>query len=234
MLWTLTQAQTFFGRPDEITTVFASNVGDVETGVDESASAKSLLAGFGADLVVNELKPINSKLPHPVLNSSPRCSSPSALSRFFRHPSHFPDFSVLAAERKSELGMGRAVGLQRADLVRQFISEGLAYNFVAAFIGATIGAVAALLLARVIGNLLGGSDLNITPHVSPRSVAIGYSMGLVVSFITVSIAAIRISRVNIIAAIRDLDLPSLPRERQWTLFLSIHCLACCPAKGRQG
>ncbi|MCO5185773.1 MAG: FtsX-like permease family protein [Anaerolineae bacterium] len=220
VLWTLTQAQTFFGRPDEITTVFASNVGDVETGVDRSASAKSLLAGFGADLVVNELKADQLEA------AATSAEFITTLFITFGTFSIFSGillifliFSVLAAERKSELGMGRAVGLQRADLVRQFISEGLAYNFVAAFIGATIGAVAALLLARVIGNLLGGSDLNITPYVSPRSVAIGYSMGLVVSFITVSIAAIRISRVNIIAAIRDLDLPSLPRERQWTLFL---------------
>ncbi len=158
VLWTLTQAQTFFGRPDEITTVFASNVGDVETGVDRSASAKSLLAGFGADLVVNELKADQLEA---------AASSAEFITTLFITFGTFSIFSgilliflifsVLAAERKSELGMGRAVGLQRADLVRQFISEGLAYNFVAAFIGATIGAVAALLLARVIGNLLGVS-----------------------------------------------------------------------------
>lgn len=220
VLWTLAQAQTFFGRPGAITTIFASNVGDVETGVDKSANAATLLAGFGSDLVINELKADQLE--------AAAASAEFITTLFITFGTFsilsgilliFLIFSVLAAERKSELGMGRAVGLQRADLVRQFISEGLAYNFVAAMIGATIGALAALLLARVIGNLLGGGNLNITPYVAPRSVAIGYSLGLVVSFITVSIAAIRISRVNIIAAIRDLDLPSLPRERQWTLFL---------------
>jgi putative ABC transport system permease protein len=44
-------------------------------------------------------------------------------------------------------------------------------------------------------------------------------MGLVITFITVGISALRISKVNIIAAIRDLNLPNLPREGQWTLFI---------------
>ena len=44
-------------------------------------------------------------------------------------------------------------------------------------------------------------------------------LGVVVTFVTVSISAIRISNINIIAAIRDLNLPNLPRESQWTLFL---------------
>jgi putative ABC transport system permease protein len=50
-------------------------------------------------------------------------------------------------------------------------------------------------------------------------VAIGYTLGLVITFFTVTLAAVRISKVNIIAAIRNLNLPKLPRESQWTLFL---------------
>jgi putative ABC transport system permease protein len=59
---------------------------------------------------------------------------------------------VLAAERKSELGMSRAVGLQRSDLIRQFVSEGLAYNFLASAVGAALGVGAALLLAQSLGS----------------------------------------------------------------------------------
>ena len=36
-------------------------------------------------------------------------------------------FSMLAAERRSEMGMARAVGAQRAQLVHQFLSEGTVY-----------------------------------------------------------------------------------------------------------
>ena len=129
-------------------------------------------------------------------------------------------FSVLAAERRSELGMSRAVGQQRSDLVRQFITEGLAYNVVAAAIGTLLGALAAYLLAGTVLELLGGSAaLEITPRVSWRSMGIGYTLGLVISFVTVSVSAWRISQVNIIAAIRNLNLPTPPRESQWTLFL---------------
>ena len=96
-------------------------------------------------------------------------------------------FTVLAAERQSELGISRAVGQQRSDLIRQFVIEGLAYDLIAAALGAALGVAAALLLAGTILNLLASAtDLSITPRVSVRSVVIGYTLGLVITFFTVS------------------------------------------------
>ena len=37
-------------------------------------------------------------------------------------------FVMLAAERKSELGMARAVGMQRGHLIQMFVAEGLVYD----------------------------------------------------------------------------------------------------------
>jgi putative ABC transport system permease protein len=129
-------------------------------------------------------------------------------------------FTVLAAERQSEMGISRAVGQQRSDLIRQFITEGLAYDLIAAAVGSALGVAAALLLAGTIATLLSGdANLSITPRVSARSIAIGYTLGLVITFATVTIAAVRISKVNIIAAIRNLNLPKPDRPSQWTLFL---------------
>lgn len=220
VIWTLAQAQTFFAQADQITAIVVSNAGDRETGVDLTETAVARLETAAGDLIVNPVK---------LDQLDAAASSASFITTLFVTFGTFSIFSgilliflifsVLAAERKSELGMSRAVGLQRSDLIRQFVSEGLAYNFLASALGALLGVGAAMLLAQGIASLLANSTLNIIPRVSLRSALIGYSLGLVITFITVSISAIRISRVNIIAAIRDLNLPTLPRESQWVLFL---------------
>lgn len=220
LLWPLAAAQDFFGEPDRVTAVFLSNVGDIESGVAQTEAAMALLAGVTGDLVIS---PVKADQLEAAATSAEFITTLfitfGTFSIFSGILLIFLIFSVLAAERKSELGMSRAVGLQRSDLIRQFVSEGLAYDFMAALVGAAVGVLAALLLAGGIAELLAGGSLNITPRVSLRSALIGYSLGLVITFITVTLAAIQISRINIIAAIRDLNLPSLPREAQWTLFL---------------
>lgn len=220
ILWPLAQAQAFFGQEGQLTAVLVSNAGDRESGVALTEQVVAQLEAVAGNLVVS-----------PVKADQLEAAAASAefitilfvtfgtFSIFSGILLIFLIFSVLAAERKSELGMSRAVGLQRIDLIRQFVSEGLAYNFLASAGGAALGAGAALLLAQSLGSLLANSSLTIVPRVSPRSALIGFSLGLVITFITVTISSVRISRVNIIAAIRDLNLPSLPRESQWVLFL---------------
>ena len=41
-------------------------------------------------------------------------------------------FVMLAAERKTEMGVSRAVGTQRTNLVQMFLFEGVAYDLAAA------------------------------------------------------------------------------------------------------
>ncbi len=220
VIWGLEAAQGFFGQAGQITAVLISNSGDRESGAALSAAAVSRLEPIVGDLIVN---PIKANQLEAAATSAEFITTLfvtfGTFSIFSGILLIFLIFSVLAAERKSELGMSRAVGLQRSDLIRQFVSEGLAYNFMAAAIGALLGVGAALLLAQAIAFLLADSALTIIPRVGLRSAVIGYSLGLVITFITVSISAVRISRVNIIAAIRDLNLPTLPRESQWILFL---------------
>jgi putative ABC transport system permease protein len=48
-------------------------------------------------------------------------------------------FVMLAAERKPELGMARAVGTKREHLIQMFLSEGMAYNVLAALAVAVWG-----------------------------------------------------------------------------------------------
>jgi putative ABC transport system permease protein len=219
----LEEAQAFFGQPDQVNAVLVSNAGDAETGMGVNGAAVERLTSIAATsgLVISEVKASGLEAAEAGAEFiTTLFITFGTFSIFSGILLIFLIFSVLAAERQSELGISRAVGQQRADLIRQFVTEGLAYDVVAAAVGAALGVGAALLLAGTITNLLAtGSDLNITPRVSLRSVAIGYTLGLVITFLTVALSAVRISRVNIIAAIRNLNLPKPRRESQWTLFL---------------
>ena len=217
----LSRAQSLFGKPDQVNAVLVSNVGDSETGVEADELAMERLSDAAVGLVLNQVKTADLEAAETGAEFiTTLFITFGTFSIFSGVLLIFLIFTVLAAERQSELGISRAVGQQRGDLIRQFITEGLAYNLLAAAVGAALGVIAALLLAGTILDLLSGaSDLDITPRVSARSVGIGYTLGVVITFLTVSLSAVRISRVNIIAAIRDLKLPVLPRESQWTLFL---------------
>ena len=52
-------------------------------------------------------------------------------------------FVMLAAERRGELGIARAVGTRRGHLVQMFLFEGIAYDLLAAAVGALLGVAVA-------------------------------------------------------------------------------------------
>jgi len=133
----------------------------------------------------------------------------------------FMIFVMLAAERKPEMGMARAVGSKRSQLIHAFLSEGMAYNLGAALVGAGLGVLVAIAMTRVMAGMFAQINIDITPHVTPRSLIIAYSLGVVVTFITVVISSWRVSRLNIVRALRDIPEPTYRRARLRTLVLGI-------------
>jgi len=119
-------------------------------------------------------------------------------------------FVMLAAERKSEMGMVRAVGAQRGRLVEMFVFEGTAYDLAAAAVGVALGMATGLIIALTLGQAFAGSGLAIRPSVSFRSLLVSYSLGMLVTFVTVVFSARRVSHLNIVSAIRDLPDPPRP------------------------
>jgi putative ABC transport system permease protein len=130
-------------------------------------------------------------------------------------------FMMLAAERRSEMGMARAVGMKRSHLIQQFIAEGTAYDLGSALIGAAAGVLTAFVIAIVMGEIV-GDFVSITPHATWRSLAVAYALGVSVTFLTIIFASVRSSRLNIVAAIRDLpdnsapEAHKRPRWRWWS------------------
>jgi len=134
-------------------------------------------------------------------------------------------FALLAAERKTEMGTLRALGMKRWHLVALFALEGMGYNLLAALVGAVAGVAVAYAIAGFMGRLV-GEFFTIEPSWRPRDLVLAYLMGVVVTFVTVVIAAWRVSRLNIVAAIRDLPEPQLPRaSRRWLVAGVVGLLA---------
>ncbi|PZC42098.1 MAG: ABC-type antimicrobial peptide transport system [Chloroflexi bacterium] len=113
-------------------------------------------------------------------------------------------FVLLAAARSTELGMARAVGLKRRDLVQLFTYEGTIYAFLAAIIGTVVGVGLSFGLVFILQDLIDTDGFVITPYYSVVSLLISFSSGLILTFITVVFSAYRASNLNIVVAIRGL------------------------------
>ncbi|WP_052668502.1 FtsX-like permease family protein [Nitriliruptor alkaliphilus] len=131
-------------------------------------------------------------------------------------------FVMLAEERKTELGMLRALGFTRRRLTRTFAIEGAIYAVVAAVTGAVAGIGIGWVVAVLAGTALGTVDQTsgYPLVVDPVSVATGGSIGLIISLVTIRATSHRIARLNVIRAIRDLPEPPLQRPRGRTVVLA--------------
>jgi putative ABC transport system permease protein len=139
-------------------------------------------------------------------------------------------FVMLAEERKSELGMLRAVGMKRGRLVRSFIIEGTVYALVAALLGILIGLgvgrAVVVVAARIFSSFSDEDTFNLAFRFTPISLVNGFAMGFLIAFVTVTLTSIRISRVNIIAAIRDLPNEGGRRlKRRWVALSTLAAAA---------
>lgn len=118
-------------------------------------------------------------------------------------------FVMLAAERKHELGIARAVGMQRSNLIRSFALEGAVYALLASVLGSVAGVGVGWLMVRFLGRgFAGGSgDFQVVFSTSPRNVVLAFCMGMVLTFVVVLLSSWRVSRLNVVRAIRDIPEP---------------------------
>src|SRR5919204_2113361 len=125
-------------------------------------------------------------------------------------------FVMLAEERKPELGVARAVGFLRRDLLTAFALEGTFYAVLAAALGALAGLGLGYVMGYVFDRLVPHGDVVVTFHFDPGSVATAFVAGTALTWITILVASWRVSRLNLVRAIRDLPEPaSRERSRTW-------------------
>lgn len=210
----LERAQQLLGRPAEVDLIAVSNSGGVYDGLDHSKSVNDALnrvigtAKFQSDEtkqdIVDEAKLIASFLTtfFVILGLFAIASGMMLI---------FLIFVMLAAERRVEMGMMRAVGTKRLHLTEMFLSEGMTYNVMAAAVGAGLGIVVSLGMVKIMAVIFSDFGLSIQFHVTARSLIVSYSLGVVLTFLTVTLSSWRISNLNIVAAVRDMA-ESAPRQ----------------------
>ena len=115
-------------------------------------------------------------------------------------------FVMLAAARRPEMGMARAIGAKRSHLVQMFVFEGMAYALVAAAIGVLLGWGLSTVMVVILNWIISGFDIDyrLSPLFKPRSAIVAYSIGMLITFATVGFSAYRVSRMNIVQAVRGL------------------------------
>ncbi len=116
-------------------------------------------------------------------------------------------FVMLAAERKRELGIARAVGAQREHIVKLFVFEGAVYSLLAAAVGSALGVAVGFVMVQVIAGAFNAFELDIVFAFRWQSMIIAYTLGMTVTFVVVLASAARVSTLNIVRAVRDLPEP---------------------------
>jgi len=116
-------------------------------------------------------------------------------------------FVMLAEERKPEMGISRAIGMQRGDLTQSFMFEGAIYALLASLVGAGAGLIIADVMIRLFESLFASEGIALAFHFNWDSMAVAALAGFLLTMVTVVGASWRVSKLNIVRAIRDIPEP---------------------------
>jgi putative ABC transport system permease protein len=127
-------------------------------------------------------------------------------------------FVMLADERRSELGMLRAMGMRRRTLVGALATEGWLYAVPASALGAALGIAFGWLIAWRADQLLSTgrevTALHLTFTFQGSTVITGFVLGFAIAIATIVLSSIRLARFNVIQAIRDIHTTAARRPRR--------------------
>jgi len=129
-------------------------------------------------------------------------------------------FVMLAEERKPEMGISRAIGMQRFDLTSSFLFEGVVYALMAAVIGTLVGLAIALVMFGLFATVFAGG-FQFTLHFKTSSLVIAACAGFLITLLTVALASWRVSKLNIVRAIRDIPEPALAKSGKKYFFVGL-------------
>jgi len=224
VLMPLESAQAILDKPGRINAIYISNTGGALSGAKYSDEVEerllTVLAGTGLEVSTDKKETLESA-----------DLAGSALTTIFVGFGLFSIaagvllifliFVMLAAARKSEMGMARAVGTRRNQLIQMFLFEGVVYDLMAAIVGVGLGVLVTFAIAGIMASVIQGSPIDIRVHVEARSLVVAFTLGILVTFATVAVSAWRVSRLNIVRAIRDIPEPAVARVSRRMLALGV-------------
>ncbi len=114
---------------------------------------------------------------------------------------------MLTEERRTQLGILRALGIKRNQLVRVMGLEGTGYAVLATPIGVALGLGVGWVVGLLARSLVANDGLDLQFAFETQSLVTSALIGLLITLTTVWLASVRLARLNVIAAIRDLPAP---------------------------
>src|SRR3989454_526150 len=225
--------QTALGEAGQINTITVANVGGVTQGYLRS------------DDVVREMAPFLPQSPTFTISKAKADSIDGAtrnidqLSQVFVLLGFFTViagvlliiniFVMLAEERKGEMGVARALGMRRTNLVQSFVSEGLLYALLASLVGTFVGLLVAAVILWGFSQVFGAGSFGGTGFIlswTNSDLINGFAIGFLITMATIAIASWRGSKLNIVRAIRGIPEPVQRRStrRQGALGAAIAVL----------
>jgi putative ABC transport system permease protein len=214
LLLPLARAQVLLGQPGAVRHVLVSNNGDAASGAQLSDAVahavRPALAPLGLEVEQAKQDGLETadELGDVFVTVFTTFGSFSIVAGVLLI---FLIFVMLSSERRSELGIARAIGTRREHLVQMFVFEGLAYDLGAAAAGAALGIGVSFAMVSVMAEAFTTEGIAIEHAVSLRSLVIAYALGVLLTFGVVAFSAWRVSVLNIVAAVRGL--PEPPQSR---------------------
>jgi putative ABC transport system permease protein len=215
----LSQVKTFRNiehRIDDITQIFVSIRGtdtfrfDVSEAVKQSLSQK---IPSDENLHVNEVKEQGAQLAQLADDIFSRIFSLFALFALaIGLLLIFLIFVLLAAERRAEMGMARAIGVLRRHLILMYLFEGTVYDLISSFIGLFIGLGIGAILFLFLEPILARFNFPLKLAIQPRSLVIAYCLGVIFTFCSVAVSAWVVSRMTVVDALRNLPETERPTD----------------------
>ncbi|SEO84608.1 ABC transporter permease [Trujillonella endophytica] len=229
MLAPLGTTQAMLDRPGQVNRVLVSNDGGAFGGERYSSSVVSaatpIVAPYGLEAVpvksdaIDDADEIGNTFMQLFTTFGTFSISAGLLLIFLI-------FVMLAAERRGEMGIARAVGMQRRHLVQTFLFEGLIYDVAAAIAGVILGVGVAFAMVSIMSSALDSSSgLSIERSAQTSSIVVGGCIGLLLTLVVVAASAWRVSRLDIVAAIRNLTEPGRRARRLTWLRVALGLLA---------
>jgi len=131
-------------------------------------------------------------------------------------------FVMLADERKSEMGMARAIGMQRNDLRVLFVQEGALLGMISSAAGSFVGVgVAWVLMQFMSASFQDTLSWNVVFDWSFQSLLAGFVAGFLVTWSTLWTTSLWISRMNVVAAIRSIPTRYRGSLPWWSILITL-------------
>jgi putative ABC transport system permease protein len=210
----LLQLQSIANAESEINRVFIANAGDGLSGVGYSAAIAcavrpALPQGLGLRVQLVKQNAVNLAVQAETL-----FGHILGLYTLFALAVEalliFLVFALLAAERRGEMAMLRALGLHRREVVEVLLFEAAIYNLAAVVPGALLGLGLGFLLVVVIAPAVAHLGISLQLGFEPAGFFAALSAGVLFTLIITTVAIWQVSGMTVAAALRDMPDPPAP------------------------